>query len=663
MILDKVKIKNYRQYRDVEIAFAKGESNNFTIINGDNGTGKTTLLNALSWCLYGNEIHDYGDESSMSICNNKTVYLAKKGERIPVSVKIKFIDEGEPLIFERTREYYKEGDIAKPSKMGDQFFTTKKENGKVVKEENDQFTLERKIPKEIEDYFFFDGARLSQYFQDTSNKNIKDSIYVISQLNLFENLSKNLPTVRSNFIKKQKEIAPELGIAQEKIEYYENKKKEAHETIKESNDLIGQCDEVIDEIETELLNKNAKTTEEDKKEFNRLKKDVKSINNQLNGTSSRKGLYELRKNNIIKNYPYILAYNYFNKFLELGKEYKEKGFVPSKFKRDFLEELLDEGVCICGSDLEHDTEHRRTILKMLEDMDEAEAYEDINYDLVNVKNGILKDFTDYKDNAIDYIKRIEELEDKKEELRGELARIKSKLDSSTYEDVQKLKIDLSDFRKERDNHIRKVSKAENTIDRCGEELHKWKQKKAYEEVAEVEVKELDTKIDLCSKVIAAADVLYEKLAGDMLEEIRSLTEENFVKIQWKEDEFTDIKINSKYEVSIKNKTGFYERPGDLSDGEKLCLGLCFMAAIHKVSGFDLPIIMDTPLANLGTKMRHNIAEFIPQIERGKQTVLLVTDSEYTDDFRETLGDVIGLEYHIEWEHSDEGKESKVVLNG
>ena len=141
------------------------------------------------------------------------------------------------------------------------------------------------------------------------------------------------------------------------------------------------------------------------------------------------------------------------------------------------------------------------------------------------------------------------------------------------------------------------------------------------------------------------------------------SEENFVKIQWKEDEFTDIKINSKYEVSIKNKTGFYERPGDLSDGEKLCLGLCFMAAIHKVSGFNLPIIMDTPLGNLGPKMKHNIAEFIPQIESSKQTVLLVTDSEYTDDFKDTLGDNVGLEYRIEWNNSDEGKESQVVLDG
>ena len=663
MILDKVKIKNYRQYRDAEINFAQGDSGNFTIIKGDNGTGKTTLLNALSWCLYGKEIHDYGDESSMSICNNKTIYLAKKGERIPVTVKIKFIEDGEPLIFERTREYYKEGNDAKVSKMGDQFFTTKKENGKVVKEENDQLTLERKIPKEIEDYFFFDGARLSQYFQDNSNQNIKDSIYVISQLNLFENLSKNLPKVKGNYIKRQKKIAPELGLAQEKIEHYENERKKAKQTIKESQDLIKQCDEVIDEIEMDLLNKNVKTTEEDKEEFERLKKEIRIINKELDGNSSIRGLREKRRNNIVKNYPYILAYNYFNRFLELGEEYEEKGFVPSKYKRNLLEDLLSEGVCICGADLEHDTEHRKTILKMLEEMDEAEAYEDINKDLIHVKNVILKSFDNYKDNAIELYNRIEYLEEKKEELRDKLQRIKSKLDSSTYEDVQNLKIELEEFRDARDEHIRKVSKAESIVDRCGEELHVWGQKKAYEEVAQVEVKELDTKIDLCSKVIEIADAIYDKLAIDMLEEIRSLTEENFVKIQWKEDEFTDIKINSKYEVSIKNKTGFYERPGDLSDGEKLCLGLCFMAAIHKVSGFNLPIIMDTPLGNLGPKMKHNIAEFIPQIESSKQTVLLVTDSEYTDDFRETLGENIGLEYRIMWDNSDEGKESKVVLDG
>ena len=92
MILNKVSIKNYRQYRDVEIEFAKDPKKNFTIIKGNNGTGKTTLLNALTWCLYGSEIHSYGQYTSMSICNNKSINLADDDESIDVSVEIEFLN-------------------------------------------------------------------------------------------------------------------------------------------------------------------------------------------------------------------------------------------------------------------------------------------------------------------------------------------------------------------------------------------------------------------------------------------------------------------------------------------------------------------------------------------------------------------------------------------
>ena len=47
MILNKVSIQNYRQYRDVVIDFAKDDGKHFTIIKGNNGTGKTTLLNLI----------------------------------------------------------------------------------------------------------------------------------------------------------------------------------------------------------------------------------------------------------------------------------------------------------------------------------------------------------------------------------------------------------------------------------------------------------------------------------------------------------------------------------------------------------------------------------------------------------------------------------------
>jgi DNA sulfur modification protein DndD len=85
-----------------------------------------------------------------------------------------------------------------------------------------------------------------------------------------------------------------------------------------------------------------------------------------------------------------------------------------------------------------------------------------------------------------------------------------------------------------------------------------------------------------------------------------------------------------------------------------------MSALHNISGFDLPIVMDTPLGNLDVDMRHNIAEFLPQFVQGRQIVLLVTGTEYTEDFRETLKGNVGKEYTIRWNNDDNGKESEVI---
>ena len=133
MILDKVIINNYRQYRHAEIEFAKENNKNFTIIQGTNGAGKTTLLNALSWGLYNEEIHDYGDEAAMDICNNKAAFMASEGDQIVVSVQIDFTDEGKYLAFKRSRKYTKQGTRLIPAFDGDKFVVMKEEGGKYKK--------------------------------------------------------------------------------------------------------------------------------------------------------------------------------------------------------------------------------------------------------------------------------------------------------------------------------------------------------------------------------------------------------------------------------------------------------------------------------------------------------------------------------------------------
>ena len=54
MIIKKVKIENFRLLKDLEIDFSYDKIKNLTVIRAANESGKTTLLYALQWGLFGN---------------------------------------------------------------------------------------------------------------------------------------------------------------------------------------------------------------------------------------------------------------------------------------------------------------------------------------------------------------------------------------------------------------------------------------------------------------------------------------------------------------------------------------------------------------------------------------------------------------------------------
>ena len=79
------------------------------------------------------------------------------------------------------------------------------------------------------------------------------------------------------------------------------------------------------------MQSNAKEIEEKSKRDNDLLIEIDEYKEKLDEYE------EKRKDLILKYYPYILAYDYFGNFLEYGESSRQKGFIPPKFKRSFID--------------------------------------------------------------------------------------------------------------------------------------------------------------------------------------------------------------------------------------------------------------------------------------------------------------------------------------
>lgn len=84
IMIDRISFENYRQYGTGQIHFKTDGSNKLSILIAKNGTGKTTLLNAITWCLYGRELHLTEERKALPLVNSAVARNTQSGESIQV---------------------------------------------------------------------------------------------------------------------------------------------------------------------------------------------------------------------------------------------------------------------------------------------------------------------------------------------------------------------------------------------------------------------------------------------------------------------------------------------------------------------------------------------------------------------------------------------------
>ncbi|WJI10461.1 hypothetical protein FGU46_10355 [Methanobacterium sp. CWC-01] len=660
MILKALRIENFRQYLNDEIIFSTDPEKNFTIIQGTNGAGKTNIMNAITWCLYGSELHRRSVGQNTTSAGLGLYHIIKEKEVSPkqsfsVKVEMEFVKEGSPIIIRREKKFLcdKDGVISASRLDGEEFKIMIKVGRDYVTEENPISYIDRTIPQEIEEYFFFDGERLDDYFDIETGKKIKEAVFKIAQIDLFKRLTRHLNERKNDISQQFEDLNPETGLIQFRIRENEQKLKTKKQFLRETEEEIKLAKQNIIRVEKQLRIADSDKVKSLQRERDRLIHEVKELDLKIEEVK------QSRLDYLIEMCPKILNYRAIKKTMELAKNSEDEGFIPADYKKRFLKVLIENKKCICGTNLNENDSCLKTLKRVcdetspLTDIDEFINEEKIRLD------EIIESYKNFRNKQKNLSHNIRDLIKNRNEKDKKIKEISLMFKNFDEDEIKDLEEDLQDNIGSKDRAIGRKAVLKSEIEKINSNIEK-DEKELAKALSELDEKsELSLILDFSKKALKTADKIQITLVDKIREDIEKRTSEQFSKIMWKEKTYDKVRIDSKYKVSVEHQSG-KDAMIDLSAGEGQMLALSFMAALNSVSGFELPIIIDTPLGRLDDAPKLNIAENLPFYLEGKQVTLLVTGTEYSREFRKKLLPRVGKEYKIKYEELEEGGISKVV---
>ena len=197
MRIEYIKLKNYRQLVNAKIDFPDIYDNDIHVVIGSNGTGKTTLLNAINWCLYGDEPHIFSEEEGLPLINTKTLEENNDSE---VSVEIKVnIDNNESYIYSRKTDY---NDVT--NKQYFEIYQQTDGHSRIIAQKENDTYVNKFVNEKIKEFYFFDGEKLDDYFKKDNMGKIRNNVLKVSNIEKLIKMEDHLKNKIKEYNKKSK---------------------------------------------------------------------------------------------------------------------------------------------------------------------------------------------------------------------------------------------------------------------------------------------------------------------------------------------------------------------------------------------------------------------------------------------------------------------------
>lgn len=644
-----IKVKNYRQYKDARIDFARDEHKNVTLVKGDNGAGKTTFTQAFRWCLYG----DVGFDDDIILNADVIDELPEdKGAESSVEIGLQFHDVEYRII--RSEKYIKtsKGKVKLENKLETERNKLEiYQNEKKLNKLDAEIVLNEILPNELSPYFFFDGERMEHMsralMKEKTSDEIANVIRRVVGLTSMDKLRYHLKNVGRKSVYKllNEEITrnstSELQECSALLERKEQELASIEDTLKESRIMHEQAEQEMYE-EISWLNRHVSTAEYQKKQTELEEQRVEHLKQaknkilQLNTCMSKDIASGFLEKILAEE---ILRKKYWKKDKESNSDLEYTYLTV-----DLLDEILEGKKCICGCEWAEDNEHYvflkdlRDQMKKDKDGLEVKRFKRILENIRDVKDASFRSMQDTMEEidalyekADECERSIEDLEEKMDGFQGDVTEHlkRKKQQSDIVQDTEQIiekkieekaaiKATIDDLREKKNQYIEKDQTKNSLLVQLKmvEELHR-------DINAAYMAKETDIRADFEKRLQALYDQIYEKGFSLQISDSYVITEKNNRGLSEAQAYSIIIAFVCTVMDMAKNKKNIQEAYMDESE--------------------EYPIVMDAPLSKFDIDRIENISTILPN--KADQVVIFIknTDGNYAEQYMEER---IGKRYEI-----------------
>ena len=187
MILERLVLENFRQFKGrQEIVFSDLRERNVTIVHAENGFGKTTLLKALLWVLYGRDglMGTDGKEEDFEkpdqIIHEGTALRARDPNAVLARVQLTFKHEDDRYILTRQLSLAQQSLSAKQTTVSLEVMR----DGQTFTQDRPQQRIQAIVPDGISPFLFFNGERINYLAAEKNSSQITEAIHQMLGLSL-----------------------------------------------------------------------------------------------------------------------------------------------------------------------------------------------------------------------------------------------------------------------------------------------------------------------------------------------------------------------------------------------------------------------------------------------------------------------------------------------